>query len=149
MSAIDVGPSKGKARRSPDLVALWAAFSIWVAIHAILFSFFISIPVLWVIMATVGREWSIAAKLSTRTIADRLAWITFSVGIYAMLGVVCISVLSEGEGALRSWPEIRRQVRMFVGAGIVAVSMPILVTIGHYLIQAVPSNRSKFPSPSD
>jgi hypothetical protein len=150
MSSIDVGPSKAKSHRRPDLVASWAAFTIWVAVHAILFFTFCgAIPVLWAIMVILGPRGSIASKLSTRRTADRLAWIAFSTGIFAMLWIVGLSLISEGDRALRSWPEIRRQVRVFLGAGIVGAGVPIFVTIGTYLVRAVRSARYKDRVPVD
>ena len=150
MTSIDVGPSKAvpPQPQPPDLVARWAAFTIWVAIHVMLLTFCVAIPVLWVAMWIFGRQWSIAAKLSTRTTADRLAWIAFSIGIFAMLWMVWIAVSSESDGDFRSWPEIRRHVRFFLGAAVVAVGVPAFVTIEHYLLRAVRSARPTAPSPS-
>ncbi len=145
MTSIDVGPPKAEFRQPPDLVARWAAFTIWLVIHVLLLSFCVAIPVLWAIMATVGREWSIASKLSTRTTADRLAWIAFSIGIFVMLWMVGIALLSEGDGDFRSWPEIRRHVRFFLGAAVFAAGVPTLVTIEPYLIRAGRSARPTAP----
>ena len=79
--------------------------------------------------ATTGWRVRIAPRLSTATLSDRIAWLTFSIAVWAMLWIVDMAVAGEGDGAHRTWDEIRLQVRMFLAAGFIAVAAPFLVTL--------------------
>jgi hypothetical protein len=71
----------------------------------------------------------IAHRLSARSVSDRIAWLAFVIAIWVMVGVVVSALLGEGDGDYRSWAQIHRQVRIFVGAGIVGAGVPLLITI--------------------
>jgi cbb3-type cytochrome oxidase subunit 1 len=94
--------------------------------------------ILWAIDATTGWRVRIAPRLSTRTLSDRVAWLTFSIGVWVMLWIVLLAAMGESDGDYREWDEIRRQVRAFLAAGILAAALPFFVTIWHWM------NRRRF-----
>jgi hypothetical protein len=126
--------SKGPVTPEPiSLVALWAAFTIWVAI-ASMFGFLgcVIVPLLLGANSVSGNRFSIAPRLSTRSLADRVAWVVFTCGVWAMLWTALRALVGDSDRDFRSWDEIRRQVRILQAAGSVAIGAPVIVSILQY-----------------
>ena len=51
---------------------------------------------------------------SQRSIADRIAWTVFALGIFLMLTMVLYAMGSESDGDFRSWDTIRLHSRLFL-----------------------------------
>ena len=54
--------------------------------------------ILWTIDATTGWRVGISPRLSTATVSDRVAWLSFSIGLPVMLWIVYMAVTGEGDG---------------------------------------------------
>jgi len=122
------------ASRPTAPVALWAAFTIWVAITVMLgFLGCTVIPLLLVANALTGYRFSIAPRLSTGSLSDRIAWVAFTIGVWTMLWITLRALLGEGDGDFRTWDEIRRQVRILLVGGFFAIGVPVIVIIVQYL----------------
>ncbi len=134
----DMARARPRLFRASDhvsLAGLCAAFTIWLSMVVVsggalgCFAIFI----LWTIDATTGWRIRIAPRLSTEAVSDRVAWLTFSLGVWAMLWIVLTAALGESDGDYRKWDEIRRQVRMFRTAGFIAAAVPTFVTTWQFL----------------
>lgn len=117
-----------------SLVASFAGITIWISLVVASGGLLgcVVILVLWTVDATTGWQFRIAPKLSTAALSDRLAWLAFSFGVWAMLGITLMALLSEGDGDFRTWDEIRRGARMFLAAGLVAVVVPMFVAVWQF-----------------
>ncbi len=125
------GPRLFRKSDHVSLTGRCAAFTIWLSLVIASGGTLgcMLIFILWTIDATTGWRIRIATRLSTAKLSDRVAWLTFSIGVWAMLWIVYMAITGEGDGAHRSWDEIRRQVRMFLAAGLIATTVPFFVTV--------------------
>jgi hypothetical protein len=82
---------------------------------------------------------------------DRAAWMIFATGITGMIGVLVISLAFAGHGAtlaeLKAWSLIR--VSMLLAAAVLAVSGPLIATIGQLAFGKPDSSTKKKPKKWD
>ena len=134
----DMARARRRLLRASDhvfLAGLCAAFTIWLSMVVVSGGTLgcIAIFILWTIDATTGWRIRIAPRLSTATSSDRVAWLTFSLGVWAMLWIVLTAALGESDGDYRTRDQIRRQARMFLTAGFIAAAVPAFVTTWQFL----------------
>jgi hypothetical protein len=133
------GDGLGRAMKSAGAsnpitwVGLWAAFTIWVAIATMLgFLGCVIVPLLLGANTLTENRLSIAPRLSTRSLPDRIAWVTFTIGVWSMLWTALRALVGESDGDFRSWDEIRRQVRILLAGGCLAIGVPAVVAVLQY-----------------
>jgi hypothetical protein len=89
----------------------------------------VGIPLVLIVVVVFGIHGRIAPWVSARSRSDRVAWLAFIIGVWTMIGIAVISLFSDGDGAYRTWDQIRRQVRILLAAGIIGAGVPLLVAI--------------------
>jgi hypothetical protein len=74
-----------------------------------------------------ARIWKpVRSGESEKSMADRVAWTIFSVGLALMLSLVLIVMVQE-DGSYRTWETIRLHVRCFLGLSIIPIAGPLIV----------------------
>jgi len=76
-----------------------------------------------------GRLSRIALHISADTLLDRVAWLNFAIGVWAMLRVAFVSMLEESDGDFRTWERMRLHKLLFFSAAVLGVVGPLCVTI--------------------
>jgi hypothetical protein len=61
-----------------------------------------------------------------KSVADRVAWTIFSVGLSLMLSMALLAMVQE-DGSYRTWETIRLHVRCFLGLSIIPIAGPLIV----------------------
>jgi hypothetical protein len=84
---------------------------------------------LWVWRRRTGRD----ILLSSGTLGDKIAWLSFNLGVMVMFGVALFSLLSEGDGDFRGWAQIRLHTRILLTAAFVAAAVPLHVATWQFL----------------
>jgi hypothetical protein len=77
-----------------------------------------------------------------RSIADRIAWTLFALGVCLMLTMVLYVMTQESEGSWRTWETIRLHSRVFLTISMIPILGPLIV----YLIQ--PGSERRRPDAS-
>jgi hypothetical protein len=62
-----------------------------------------------------------------RSVADRIAWTVFALGIGLMVSMVLYSTAHESDGRFRSWETIRLHERLFLSIALIPVAGPLIV----------------------
>jgi hypothetical protein len=60
---------------------------------------------------------------------DDIAWSGFAAGVALMLGVTLLAAVSESDGDYRTWETIRLHRDLLLEAGLLAVSLPVVVVL--------------------
>ena len=68
-------------------------------------------------------------------LSDRIAWVIFAAGVAAMFGVLYVSLAFEGYGDTIAalLDRARLQTSIFLGMAAIAISGPLIATIGHLI----------------
>lgn len=83
-----------------------------------------------------------------RSVADRVAWTIFTLGVCLMFNMVLFAALSESEGDFRTWETIAHHRQVFLVFALLASSGPLLAFLFRGTMPHPPGHSHKKP-PSD